>query len=157
MSQAGWACAACGIALFSASSVSNAHVLRLALDIASMGRSGRNMSSNNNNSIVHRNRVATAEHYATIAQEQEHLRQSSAFLLAQTAADNGKMSTGMRESLQALQQSLNCALCQSITVRPVTLSCAHTFCCSCIDVYAENNWSCPSKFVAKCRFAFDSL
>ena len=112
----------------------------------------------NNNSIVHRNRVATAEHYATIAQEQEQLRQSSAFLLAQRpAADNGKMSTGMRESLQALQQSLNCALCQSITVRPVTLSCAHTFCCTCIDVYAENNWSCPSKFVAKCRFAFDSL
>ena len=93
-------------------------------------------------SIVDRNRAATKEHYDTLEQEQEQLSEAAAFL---AQPENEKLSAGMRESLQALQKSLNCALCQSVTVRPVTLSCAHTFCCSCIDVYAENNWNCPSK------------
>jgi len=96
--------------------------------------------------IVNRNRAATVQHYATIAQEQQQHAESAAFLLAQEH-NNNKLSSGMRESLQDLQNSLNCALCRSVAVRPVTLTCACTFCCACIDVYSENNWVCPSEYI----------
>lgn len=100
-------------------------------------------------SIVSRNREATVQHYATIAQEQRQHTASAAFLASQdnsSSSRNSKLSAGMRKSLQDLQRSLNCALCGNVTVRPVTLTCAHTFCCACIDVYSENNWVCPSTY-----------
>ena len=49
----------------------------------------------------------------------------------------------MRSSLQELQSSLLCPLCNKVFDEPATLSCSHTFCLSCMDEFAANNWNCP--------------
>ena len=49
----------------------------------------------------------------------------------------------IQESLQQLATDLQCPLCHQVLIHASTLACAHVFCQSCIDHYANNSWNCP--------------
>jgi hypothetical protein len=49
----------------------------------------------------------------------------------------------MLRSLARLEAALQCPLCHHVLTAPMTLSCAHSFCCQCIDAYACDHWHCP--------------
>lgn len=102
-------------------------------------------------SVVTRQKQATAQqHYATTAadQEQAEYRAASAFLQQQdtTVSKKNKLTPAMRTCLMDLQASLTCPLCSQVLVQPVSLPCAHTFCCTCIDGHVDNSWNCPSTY-----------
>jgi hypothetical protein len=59
--------------------------------------------------------------------------------------DPRKTTSAMRESLEHLQQSLQCPLCSNRLTQPSTLPCSHTFCYPCIESYSCNSWHCPGK------------
>ena len=42
---------------------------------------------------------------------------------------------GLEEQRRILNQELQCLLCNGMLVRPVTLSCGHTFCKHCLQVH----------------------
>jgi Zinc finger, C3HC4 type (RING finger) len=89
------------------------------------------------------------QHNVTIAADDAERTQhkaSAQFLFSDCHNNTGRVTAGMRQSLIALQDSLTCPLCQSVLVQPVTIPCAHTFCCECIDRYSDNSWVCPSTF-----------
>jgi hypothetical protein len=59
--------------------------------------------------------------------------------------DPTKGTRSMLESLQTLRNVLDCPLCHQLLHEPSTLTCGHTFCCTCIDHYTCNAWTCPVK------------
>ena len=72
----------------------------------------------------------------------EQIASAAAFV----EAPQSKATPAMQKALLDLQNALTCPLCGNVYVKPVTISCGHTFCCSCIDRHADNNWECPSTF-----------
>jgi Zinc finger, C3HC4 type (RING finger) len=61
-----------------------------------------------------------------------------------------RLTRGMLSSLLQLQEtSCTCPLCHGIYIQPITLvSCAHTFCKSCIHQYTDHSWYCPSTLLS---------
>lgn len=53
----------------------------------------------------------------------------------------------MMESFTSMATALACPLCGRVINTPQTLAaCAHSFCATCIDDYACNNWQCPGMY-----------
>ncbi|KAF2281502.1 uncharacterized protein EI97DRAFT_390227 [Westerdykella ornata] len=72
-------------------------------------------------------------------------------------ADNDRLDAALLGQLRlALRPELDCPICQSILLKPTTLSCGHTFCRHCIFRASDNTGSCrcpvcrePIRFVNK--------
>lgn len=47
------------------------------------------------------------------------------------------------EKLEHIKKELQCSICHTYYFKAVTLSCAHSFCYSCIQEWRENHASCP--------------
>ncbi|KAF2897035.1 hypothetical protein ILUMI_09151 [Ignelater luminosus] len=51
-------------------------------------------------------------------------------------------------SLESLEDELQCAICKEMFINPVTLSCTHTFCKYCIERWRQNHFHCP---ICRCK------
>lgn len=73
---------------------------------------------------VFRQKQMAENRSAEIAREQTQYLKSSSFLVAAAQNEewcNRKLSSGMRKSLHDLEYSLQCPLCHSVMVQPVTI------------------------------------
>ncbi|KAL7555355.1 hypothetical protein ACA910_001391 [Epithemia clementina (nom. ined.)] len=54
------------------------------------------------------------------------------------------LTDSMMKSFESMAKALSCPLCHQVVEHPQTLApCAHSFCETCIDEYACDNWQCP--------------